>query len=179
VLRLSCCFDKSFPSGCQSNKKIEAEGGDYQSVYDALVFNGFGVQSDGSLSSSGIEVQVPASNGGKTYELVLSACNCLEENGFQVSKRCGLHVHVEYKSRFKTIKHLLLMIYACEPVFYAINPPSRQNNNFCQPLLKNFIVSEIINTKAEAIDQLFYSKKHKGLTQSKIKDFKKSKFANS
>jgi len=127
--------------------EIEAEEGDYNNVYDNLADYGFGVQSDGSLDNSGIEIQVPASNGGKTYKLVQKACQSLEKNGFTISKRCGLHVHIEFKSRFKTIKQLLLMIYACEPVFYAINPHSRQENNFCQPINKTFTLAEILKTK--------------------------------
>jgi hypothetical protein len=155
--------------------EIEAEGGDYHSVYDDLVNEGFGVQNDGSLSD-GIEVQVPASSGGDTFKLIRRACRSLEENGFEISRRCGLHVHIEYLSRMKTIKRLLLMTYACEPVFYAINPWSRQTNNFCQPINKAFSVYEIMQTEAGNIDKLFYSKKHSGLTKSRVRDLKRAKW---
>lgn len=134
------------------------------------------VESDGSLGRHGIEIQVPASNGGTTENLVHQACQSLDDSGFEISKQCGLHVHIEYPSQWKTIKNLLLMIYACEPVFYAINPQSRQNNNFCQPLYKSFSVHEIVKAKAMEIDKLFYSKKHPDLTKRKIADFKKSKW---
>jgi len=184
------CLEDDKPSICPNNKRyyqksrrdlavgveIEAEGGDYHDVYYDLADRGFGVCSDGSLAVGGIEIQVPASSSGKTYKLVHQACESLEENGFEISKKCGLHVHIEYPSRLKTIKHLLLMIYACEPVFYAINPKSRQDNNFCQPLNKAFSVHEIVRTKAEEIDKLFYSKKHPRLTESEIRNFKKCKF---
>jgi len=156
--------------------EIEAEGGDYHRVYNDLAHKGFGVQDDGSLDSSGIEIQVPASNGRATLKLVQQACRSLEENGFDISRRCGLHVHIEYPSRMKTIKHLLLMIYACEPVFYAVNPPSRRVNNFCQPLNGSFSAHEIMRTKAKNMDKLFYSKKHRHLTRSQVKDFKKTKW---
>lgn len=158
--------------------EIEAEGGDYEDVYDDLVDEGFGVQDDGSLEEGGIEIQVPASNGGNTDKLVHRACKCLTENGYGTSKRCGLHVHVEYPSRTRTIKRLLLMIYACEPVFYAINPQSRQGNIFCQPLGKVFSVSEIIRSRREEMDKLFYSKRYAGLTKSKIREFKRMKWNN-
>jgi hypothetical protein len=68
------------------------------------------------------------------------------------------------------------MIYACEPVFYALNPKSRQDNHYCQPLLKTFSVAEILKTKTIEIDQLFYSKKHHRLTKSRLKYFKKFKW---
>jgi hypothetical protein len=155
--------------------EIEAEGGDYRDVYDDLADKGFGVQEDGSLEG-GIEIQVPASNKGNTEKLVRRACKSLEENGFDISKRCGLHIHIEYFSRMKTIKRLLLMIYACEPIFYAINPQSRQDNNFCQPLNKAFSVHEIIQTKVQDMDKLFYSKRYPDLTKSKIKNFKRVKW---
>jgi len=155
--------------------EIEAEGGNYCDVYDELADEGFGVQNDGSLED-GIEIQVPASNRGSTEKLVRRACKSLEENGFDISKRCGLHVHIEYPSRMKTIKRLLLMIYACEPIFYAINPQSRLDNNFCQPLNRAFSLHEIIQTKAQDMDKLFYSKRYPDLTRSKIKHFKKVKW---
>jgi len=156
--------------------EIEAEGGNYHGVYDDLASKGFGIQSDGSLASGGIEIQVPASNGCDTIKLVQQACRSLEENGFDISRRCGLHVHIEYPSRMKTIKRLMLMIYACEPIFYAINPQSRLDNNFCQPLNSAFSVHEIIRTKSQDIDKLFYSKRYTGLTKSKIRYFKMSKW---
>jgi hypothetical protein len=68
------------------------------------------------------------------------------------------------------------MIYACEPVFYAINPKSRQDNNFCQPINKTFTLAEIIKTKAKEIDKLFYSKRHRNLTIKEIENFKRLKF---
>jgi len=184
-----CLEDDNKPTICPNDDKyysksrwdlpvgveIEAEGGDYRDVYDDLADRGFGVQDDRSLEG-GIEIQVPASNKGNTEKLVRRACKSLEENGFDISKRCGLHIHIEYSSRMKTIKRLLLMIYACEPIFYAINPQSRQDNNFCQPLNRAFSVHEIIQTKAQDMDKLFYSKRYPGLTKSKIRDFKRVKW---
>jgi len=184
------CLEEDKPSVCPDNRRyysrsrrdfpvgveIEAEGGDYQGVYDDIANRGFGVQSDGSLSSDGIEIQVPASSGGDTLKLVKRACRSLEENGFDISRRCGLHVHIEYFSRMKTIKRLLLMVYACEPVFYAINPRSRHENNFCQPLNRAFSVYEIMRTEAKDIDKLFYSKKHHSLTNSQVMALKRAKW---
>lgn len=184
------CLEDNRPAVCPDNKRyyskshrdlsvgveIEAEGGDHHSVYNDLADKGFGIQSDGSLASDGIEIQVPASNGRDTAKLVQQACRSLEESGYDISRRCGLHVHIEYPSRMKTIKHLLLMVYACEPVFYAINPPSRQDNTYCQPLNKSFSVHEIMRTEAKDMDKLFYSKKHHHLTKSKVRDFKRVKW---
>jgi hypothetical protein len=184
------CLEEQKPSICPDNNRyysksrrdlsvgveIEAEEGDYQSVYYDLADKGFGVCSDGSLASGGIEIQVPASNERKTEKLVRKACQSLQENGFKISTKCGLHVHIEYKSRLKTIKNLLLMVYACEPVFYALNPKSRQDNNYCQPIHKAFSAAEIIRTEAKEIDKLFYSKKHSGLTKSKVEYFKRFKW---
>ena len=158
--------------------EIEAEGGDYSCVYDDLAPKGFGVQTDGSLDSSGIEVQVPASNHGNTNGLVKQACQSLKSNGFGVSRRCGLHIHIEYPSRMKTIKRLLLMIYACEPVFHAVNPRSRYNGTYCQALRLAFKVSEILQAKPEDIDKLFYSKKYPTISRFKtvVRKLKKSKW---
>lgn len=155
--------------------EIEAEGGDYMDVYDELTPKGFGVSKDGSLKD-GIEVQVPASNGGNTEKLIKQACESLKRNGFKISSRCGLHVHIEFPSRKKTIKRLLLMVYACEPILYAVNPKSRKDNNFCKSLAPAFKVGEILATETAKIDKLFYSKGNGRTTQNAIKIYKMSKW---
>lgn len=155
--------------------EIEAEGGDYMGVYDELSPKGFGVGKDGSLDD-GIEVQVPASNEGNTEKLIEQACESLRRNGFRISKRCGLHIHIEFPSRKKTIKRLLLMAYACEPILYAINPKSRRANGFCKPLASAFKASEIISADTGQIDKLFYSKGNSRITKCAIKYYKASKW---
>ena len=104
--RYYCKSRKDLPVGLE----IEAEGGDYMDVYDELTPEGFGVSKDGSLKD-GIEVQVPASNGGNTEKLIKQACESLKRNGYGISQRCGLHVHIEFSCRKKTIKRLLLIRY--------------------------------------------------------------------
>lgn len=183
------CADEEGPEAVPDNKRyyshsrrdlpvgveIEAEGGDYLDVYNKLMSKGFGVSKDGSLSG-GIEIQVPASNGGKTEKLIKQACLTLKENGFGISKRCGLHIHIEFPSRKKTIKKLLLMAYACEPIFYAVNPQSRKSNGFCKPLVSAFKVNEILSSETKAIDKLFYSKGNQKTSNYAVKVYKMSKW---
>jgi len=184
-----CCEDDGSPEATPNDRRyyrksrrdlpvgveIEAEGGDYLDVYDELTPKGFGVSKDGSLQD-GIEVQVPASNGGNTDKLIIQACESLRMNGFRISSRCGLHIHIEFPSRRKTIKRLLLMVYACEPILYAVNPQSRRDNNFCKPLASAFKISEILSTESVQIDKLFYSKGNGHTTKRDIRFYKKSKW---
>ena len=184
-----CCEDEESPEAAPNNKRyyfksrrdlpvgveIEAEDGDYIDVYDELTPKGFGVAKDGSLQN-GIEVQVPASNGGNTERLIKQACSSLKRNGFKISNRCGLHIHIEFPSRKKTIKRLMLMAYACEPILYAVNPKSRRNNSFCKPLTSAFKIYEILTAEQEQIDQLFYSKGNGYTTKRDIKSYKTSKW---
>jgi len=169
--RYYCKSRRDLPVGVE----IEAEDGDYFDVYDELTPKGFGVDKDGSLEE-GIEVQVPASNRGNTEKLIRQACLALHKHGFGVSRRCGLHIHIEFPSRKKTIKNLLLMAYACEPVLYAVNPKSRQNNNFCKPLVSAFKVAEIVRTEPGRIDELFYSKGNGKTTKYAVEIYKKCKW---
>jgi len=162
---------RDLPAGVE----IEAENGDYMDVYDELTPEGFGVAQDNSLQD-GIEVQVPASNGGNTEKLIKQACGSLKRHGFRISRRCGLHIHIEFPSRKKTIQRLLLMAYACEPIFYAVNPKSRRNNGFCRSLNRAFKVSEILSAQPEKIDKLFYSKGNGHTTKRDISFYKKSKW---
>jgi len=155
--------------------EIEAEGGDYLAVYNELTPKGFGVEKDGSLAN-GIEVQVPASNNGNTEKLVKEACSAMKKHGFGISKRCGLHIHIEFPSRKRTIKKLLLTAYACEPVLYAVNPASRKDNSFCRPLASAFKIGEILSAKPEQIDKLFYSKRNSSTSEHALKIYKMHKW---
>ena len=172
--RYYCKSRRDLPVGVE----IEAEGGDYLDVYDELTPKGFGVEKDGSLED-GIEVQVPASNGGNTENLIEAACSSLQRHGFEISRRCGLHIHIEFPSQKRTIKKLLLMAYACEPIFYAVNPKSRRDNSFCKPLTSAFKVNEILATQPRCIDKLFYSKANGSTTNDAIKLYKMSKWNDS
>lgn len=157
-----CCEDEESPEAAPNNERyyfksrrdlpvgveIEAEDGDYMDVYDELTPKGFGVAQDGSL----------------------------KRNGFKISRRCGLHIHIEFPSRKKTVKRLMLMAYACEPILYAVNPKSRRSNSFCKPLSSAFKIHEILTAESEQIDQLFYSKGNGHTTKQDIKSFKTSKW---
>ena len=68
------------------------------------------------------------------------------------------------------------MAYACEPVLYAVNPKSRQNNSFCRSLTSAFKVAEIMATEPKQIDKLFYSKRNGKTTKYAIGIYKKCKW---
>jgi len=158
--------------------EIEAENGNYDDVYNELSDKGFGVCHDGSLEN-GIETQIPKSNNGNTEKLVKRACKCLENNNYEITKRCGLHVHFDYSSRATTIKNLLFTAYVIDDLLFALQPPSRQNNQYCLYLSDYFKLSEILTTDKKKIDRLFYRKREGKQTKNALARTKKQKYANS
>jgi len=187
----SCCKEREHETSAPDNKRyvekksiyrdipvgveIEAEGGDYGKVEGILSDEGFGICEDGSLEN-GIEVQIPASNNGNNEKLIHKACKILNQNGFRISDRCGLHIHLGYPSRLKAIKNLLLLAYVCEPVFYAVNPKSREDNRYCYPVRRSFKLKNILEAKLDDIDKLFYYSKYGQLNKKQLKELKKQKY---
>ena len=70
-----------------------------------------------------------------SYDEVHRAVSALNNAGFGINRTCGFHVHVSVADLSMPVRQLVLLRYA--QIQNQINctvPPSRRNNNFCQPL---------------------------------------------
>jgi len=65
------------------------------------------------------------------YEKVVgNICKVLNDNECRVNKSCGFHVHLDMRHRNKELAYSNLV--SAQPILYAMNPPSRRNNRYCQ-----------------------------------------------
>ena len=165
---------RDLPIGVELEAELE-DSEDYNQVYDELDGKGFGVCEDGSLNQ-GVEVQIPASNGGQTEKLVEKACKVLNQYGY-IRDTCGLHIHIGYPSKLGAIKNAIIMGYVSEPILYGVNPASRYYSHYCQPIRKDFTLKQVIKAKIDDIDRLLYSKKYgRNTSKESMNRFKQEKY---
>jgi hypothetical protein len=145
--------------GVEIEADNEGDNYDLEEVKKVCLENGLGVSRDGSLSSCGLEVKIPACGISQVKKLVEIATKLLARNGFYINSSCGLHIHLQYPCRKIKIKRLLLLVWLIEPLIFAINPKSRRNNSYCQSIAKDFTLTELIENNPFTIDELYYSKK--------------------
>jgi len=71
----------------------------------------------------------------ESYNEITLAVGALETARFGVNRSCGFHVHVNVSDLPMRVRQLSVLRYAqLQPQINAMLPPSRRNNNFCQPL---------------------------------------------
>ena len=108
-------------------------------IYNHSVPTTWKVVTDGSLGdvARGIEFVSPPLSGEAGLAQVNAVCEALTDFGCTVSKRCGLHVHVNARGENTAFFRNLVKLYAAfEPVLDSIMPPSRRasNNSFCRSM---------------------------------------------
>lgn len=89
---------------------------------------------DGSLPSTGFELNVMPTQGDMFCKMVETVCTELEKGGATITDQCGLHVHVDARDfDYMDIRKLVLLYELCEPAIFACLPQHRHNNHYCQP----------------------------------------------
>jgi hypothetical protein len=89
---------------------------------------------DGSLPSTGFELNVMPTQGDLFIRLVNEVCGALESGGSAVDGSCGLHVHVDARDfDYMDIRKLVLLYELVEPAIFAMLPNSRHISRYCQP----------------------------------------------
>ena len=108
---------------------------------------GMGCVHDGSLPSSGFELQLPAANG-KLLESMLAQLNdALTAQRATVDHRAGLHVHVDGRDwGWYDARRLMLLWGIVEPEVMLGMPRSRRTSNFCVPVSDRYIEAITPNT---------------------------------
>ena len=97
------------------------------------------VVTDGSLSdySRGCEFVSPKLNGEAGIAQLEAVCEALVDYGCTVSRRCGMHVHVDAGGQgLGFFKKLVRLYQVYEPVIDQLMPPSRRAsaNGFCRSI---------------------------------------------
>lgn len=153
-----------------------------------------GITHDGSLGSYGVELQTPKLNGTRGNQLLQSTLKHLNESGFTVDTRCGLHVHLDTSDYFQPllgersdieyytmqkIKRLMLFYLVFEPVIYSFLPISRRTNRYCYPLGEFYHIKEVENLDdLDGLEKLWYRAQSKNeVDNRKCEKYDSSRYA--
>lgn len=144
--------DKSLPMAVE----IEAEEGDWYDCRDRVCGLGLGcgISTDGSLNSTGIEVQTAPCKIKKFRENIVKICNAMIEEGYVATNACGLHCHIGLKGTTdKQLIQIIKTFSVFDDVLFSLLPNSRRYNRYCKQLPDSLQFSNIKN-KRNLIDLL-------------------------
>ncbi len=94
---------------------------------------------DGSLPSTGFEINLQPAQGDLYIKMIEEVCEALREGGAYVDGSCGLHVHVDARDfQYPDIRRLVFLYELLEPAIFSLLPPARRSNRFCVPCAKGY-----------------------------------------
>lgn len=89
---------------------------------------------DGSLPSSGFEINTAPASGDVYVRQINEVCRALAASGAQITRACGLHVHVDARDfDFYAVRRLVRLYAKIEPALFKMVPPSRRTSRYCMP----------------------------------------------
>ena len=140
--------------------ELEAENGDELKASLHLPPS-FGISYDGSLNSTGIEIQTPPASWEELARNIELSTKILKKHGFRISKRCGMHIHLDasdFKRSYTKIAKILKTYYAIENLIYQIVPKSRREGTYCLPLQSSFDYPDFNIKKMADLERNWYQK---------------------
>jgi len=140
--------------------EIEAESGDYSEA-ESNVPAKCGVTSDGSLDSTGIEIQTPPASLDEAEKIISDTCDALNDAGYEGTQACGLHVHIDaddFRDDTQKLIQLIRVVFSVEDILFSMLPPSRWHNHYCYKLSHDYCFSDFKDgCDKENLDKLWYS----------------------
>ena len=151
-----------------------------------------GISEDGSISgdniAGGLELQTPILQGQAGEALIHTVSKALERNNFSVNATCGLHLHLDGGSEYKTqqgnndtfrkskISDLITFYLLFEDVIYSFLPQSRRISNYCKSLRLAYHAEELKNVRTlSGLEKIWYRER----ASEKISQNKSDKWHNS
>ena len=126
------------------------------SFIDMMQGLGVDVGEDGSIKTitsnyQGLELRTPPLNLKNTCDLLEKVGEISREFRIEVNDSCGLHVHTSNPKFFENInlRKILGLWVAMEDVFFATQPESRLNSNYCKRRLASYAVAGFPKLPAE------------------------------
>jgi hypothetical protein len=99
------------------------------------------VVEDGSLPSSGFEVNTAPANGDLFVKQIEELCAALNDDGAAVNNACGYHVHIDARDFTYRMMQRLVVLYAkIEDALFECVPPHRRNNTYCHKCGKTWLL---------------------------------------
>ncbi len=88
---------------------------------------------DGSLPTTGFEINTAPASGDKYSQQINRYCEELHKAGATINTKCGLHVHVDAREfNYYDLRRLARVYAAIEPALFRMVPESRRNSRFAK-----------------------------------------------
>jgi hypothetical protein len=95
---------------------------------------------DGSLPSSGFEINTAPAGGDLFLGQISEICDALNERQAKVTDACGLHVHINAKDfDFYSLRRLVKVYAKIEDALYQMVPASRRTSTYCKPCGRHYM----------------------------------------
>ncbi len=139
-----------------------------------------GVENDGSINGSGIEIQTPPLRGLNAERTIEGVCKQLDSFNGYVDSSCGYHLHVDCNdlesmsgnSQTSAVAGLWAFYIAYEDVIMSFLPPSRRKNTYCNPLRSDYHIKEILEAiNMDRLEKIWY----RARTQIMLNEAKREK----
>jgi hypothetical protein len=102
---------------------------------------------DGSLPDTGFEIATAPASGDLFCQQIEELCAALSYGGAEITKACGLHVHVDARDfSYWEVRKLIILYARLEDTLFRLVPASRRTNNFCQPCAESYLACLTIRT---------------------------------
>lgn len=106
--------------------EIAKTGREVLQVKQAFDKWGTSIVSDGSLPSTGSEVVTQPAGGDNWVDMITEICDGLKVAKAEVSRQCGLHIHVDATDmNIWDMRRLIKLYGACEDALYSVIHPKR------------------------------------------------------
>lgn len=95
---------------------------------------------DGSLPSSGFEINTAPAGGDLFMGQIQEICDALNDKQAKVNDSCGLHVHINAKDfDFYSLRRLVKVYAKIEDALYDMVPKSRRTSSYCKPCGEHYM----------------------------------------
>ena len=136
-MNFETCFIEKYPKDLKRYLGLEFEfiskhGSEYlaKKIVKANLGHLVEIKGDGSIQQ---ENQYPFTHEvtvlvlEKEYQLIIPKILKILRDGGKVNESCGLHIHIDMRSRKQNLQLIYNNLFCAQPILYAMNPVSRQN----------------------------------------------------
>ena len=98
------------------------------------------IVADGSLPSSGCEINTHPAGGDVFLEQIEAICTAFTQTNTRITPACGGHIHIDTRDYDYTAMARLVRLYACtENILYKMIPYNRRSSRYCVPWAINYL----------------------------------------
>lgn len=115
-------------------------GSDRASVSQACKLWGANIVRDGSLPSTGFEINTAPAAGDLWLKQISDICTALVNQEAWVDGSAGCHVHTDARDfTFYDIRRLIMVYNKIEPALFSMVEPARRTSHYCKPSAARYI----------------------------------------